>query len=235
MAKRRRLPESRTVYQWHRHASSLLIMNDQGASVRLSPEAFGVSGRDRSWNSFAQNFLSANEPQLRAWKCAPPLCRCRQDQPLREARRHGRCRSPSLCHDPQGHRRSGSPATVRLGRHRTAPPGNRLDRIAPTPGVPLGAWRGPRSPTLGVGRADPRTLSDTHPRIDARVPPARGGEAITSWADHLAAICQRACQPWRVPPIAMPVSRAWPRHAVAGDAEVGAGGCPSLADSLDGC
>ena len=73
MAKRRRLPESRTVYQWHRRSSSLLVLNDQGASVRLSPEAFGVTGRDRSWNSFAQNFLSANEPQLRALEARTAL------------------------------------------------------------------------------------------------------------------------------------------------------------------
>ncbi len=73
MARRRRLPESRTVYQWQRRLSSLLVLNDQGAPVRLSPEAFGITGRDRSWNSFAQNFLSANEPQLRAMEACTTL------------------------------------------------------------------------------------------------------------------------------------------------------------------
>ena len=66
MAKRRRPPESRTIYQWQRRSPSMLILNDQGASARVSAEAFGITGRDRSWNSYAQNFLSANGAQLRA-------------------------------------------------------------------------------------------------------------------------------------------------------------------------
>ena len=73
MAKRKRPPESRTVYHWQRRSSSLLVLNDQGASVKLNPEAFGVMGRDRSWNSFAQNFLSANEPQLQALEARAAL------------------------------------------------------------------------------------------------------------------------------------------------------------------
>ena len=65
-------PKLRAVYQWQRRSPSLLVLNDQGAPARLRPEAFGITGRDRSWNSFAQNFLSANEPQLRRWRHVPP-------------------------------------------------------------------------------------------------------------------------------------------------------------------
>lgn len=73
MVRRRRPPETGTVYPWQRRASSLLVLNDQGAPLRLNPESFGATGRDRSWNSFAQNFLSANEPHLRALEARAAL------------------------------------------------------------------------------------------------------------------------------------------------------------------
>ncbi len=73
MAKRRRPPESRTVHQWQRRSSSLLVLNDQGVPARVSPDAFGITGRDRSWNRFAQHFLSANQPQFRALEARAAL------------------------------------------------------------------------------------------------------------------------------------------------------------------
>ena len=42
-------------------------------SVRIEPQTFGIQARDRSWNHFARDLISANSPQLEALAVAPIL------------------------------------------------------------------------------------------------------------------------------------------------------------------
>lgn len=52
------------IASWKPKNPLLLILSDQSAQVRFSPEKLGLKGRDRSWNPWASNFLRVNRPQL---------------------------------------------------------------------------------------------------------------------------------------------------------------------------
>jgi hypothetical protein len=73
MAKRRRSSARLRMPEWERRARCLVKLSDQGSPIRLDAESFGVQGRDRSWNLFAQNFLSANQPQFESLDIRPAL------------------------------------------------------------------------------------------------------------------------------------------------------------------
>ena len=54
----------------------LLVLNDQGHLRSVTLDLFGSpSGRDRSWNPYAQAFIQANRSQLDAIEVQPQLCR----------------------------------------------------------------------------------------------------------------------------------------------------------------
>ena len=48
-------------------------VSDQGTPIHVDPEIFGIQGRDRTWNHFAQSFISANRPQFQALELQPTL------------------------------------------------------------------------------------------------------------------------------------------------------------------
>jgi len=73
MAKRRQPFRWHKLPEWKRRSRCLVKLADQGAPMRLDPETSGVQGRDRSWTLFAQNFLSANQPQFHALEIQPTL------------------------------------------------------------------------------------------------------------------------------------------------------------------
>lgn len=58
---------------WRPQEHQLLVLDDQGAPKSIKPSDFGIGGRDRSWNAQAQNFISANLPQLHALSVEPEL------------------------------------------------------------------------------------------------------------------------------------------------------------------
>ena len=66
MARRKKSTQQRSLPEWHRRATQLIRMADQGRPLRLEAEQFDIPGRDRSWNLFAQSFLSANQPSFTA-------------------------------------------------------------------------------------------------------------------------------------------------------------------------
>lgn len=51
----------------------MIRLADQGRPESIQPELFGIQGRDRSWNLFAQNFLNANQSALAAIDVQPRL------------------------------------------------------------------------------------------------------------------------------------------------------------------
>ncbi len=59
--------------EWQRRTGCLLRLEDQGRSVRLDPATFGIQSRDRTWNLFARDLISANSPQLEAVAVTPIL------------------------------------------------------------------------------------------------------------------------------------------------------------------
>src|SRR5271157_3153376 len=59
--------------EWPRRTGCLLRLEDQGRSVRLDPETLGIQSRDRTWNLFARDLISANSPQLQAVAVTPIL------------------------------------------------------------------------------------------------------------------------------------------------------------------
>lgn len=61
------------VSTWQPKERPLIVLSDQGAERRLSPEIFGTVGRDRSWNASADNFLHVNHPQLESLAIAARL------------------------------------------------------------------------------------------------------------------------------------------------------------------
>lgn len=73
MAKRKKSLQQQSLPEWQRRATQLIRMADQGHPLRLEAEQFDIQGRDRSWNLFAQNFLSANQPSFSALDVAPSL------------------------------------------------------------------------------------------------------------------------------------------------------------------
>ena len=73
MAKRKKSSQQRSLPEWQRRTTQLMRMADQGNPLRLEAEQFDIQGRDRSWNLFAQNFLSANQPSFSALDIAPSL------------------------------------------------------------------------------------------------------------------------------------------------------------------
>ncbi len=64
MAKRRKSSQPRALPEWQRRTNQLIRMVDQGSPLQLNAEQFDIQGRDRSWNLFAQNFISANLPSF---------------------------------------------------------------------------------------------------------------------------------------------------------------------------
>lgn len=73
MAKRKKSSQQRFLPEWQRRTTQLIRMADHGNPLRLEAEQFDIQGRDRSWNLFAQNFLSANQPSFSALDIAPSL------------------------------------------------------------------------------------------------------------------------------------------------------------------
>ncbi len=73
MATRKKTSQQRSLPEWHRRTTQLYRMTDQGMPLRLEAEKFDVPGRDRSWNLFAQNFLSANHTSFAALDVTPNL------------------------------------------------------------------------------------------------------------------------------------------------------------------
>lgn len=55
-----------SVSEWRPRQRQLLVLSDQGSGKRVSPDVFGVHGRDRSWNAYADNFFAVNRPQFAA-------------------------------------------------------------------------------------------------------------------------------------------------------------------------
>ncbi len=49
---------------WRPRERTLLVLAEQSAGHSISPQIFGVHGRDRSWTIYADNFLRVNRPQL---------------------------------------------------------------------------------------------------------------------------------------------------------------------------
>lgn len=69
-----RKPKSaKTLSLWQPRSRPLLVLSDQGAARPLAPHLFGVAGRDRSWNPYAENFISANRANLDALAITPEL------------------------------------------------------------------------------------------------------------------------------------------------------------------
>jgi 5-methylcytosine-specific restriction endonuclease McrBC regulatory subunit McrC len=54
------------VSEWQPRERPLLLLTDQGNDRCVSPDIFGVRGRDRSWNAYADNFFAVNRPQFAA-------------------------------------------------------------------------------------------------------------------------------------------------------------------------
>ncbi len=73
MARIKQLHRTIPLPEWHRRAGCLLRLEDQGRSIRIEPETFGIQARDRSWNHFARDLISANSPQLNSLDVAPVL------------------------------------------------------------------------------------------------------------------------------------------------------------------
>ncbi len=75
MAQARRARRRQPVFvsAWKPKQRPLLTLSDQGAPVTIEPGLFGIGGRDRSWNAHAENFISANRPQLAALDVRPEL------------------------------------------------------------------------------------------------------------------------------------------------------------------
>ncbi len=73
MARTRRGGRRRQVFvsAWKPKRRPLITLSDQGTPVSIEPELFGIGGRDRSWNAHAENFISANRPQLAALEVQP--------------------------------------------------------------------------------------------------------------------------------------------------------------------
>lgn len=61
------------VSAWQPKQRPLLTLSDQGTPLSIQPGLFGIGGRDRSWNAHAENFISANLPQLSALGVQPEL------------------------------------------------------------------------------------------------------------------------------------------------------------------
>jgi len=61
------------VSSWKPRERPLLTLSDQGETVSIKTGLFGIGGRDRSWNAHAENFISANRPQLAALDVQPEL------------------------------------------------------------------------------------------------------------------------------------------------------------------
>ncbi len=72
-ARRNRRRQPVFVSAWKPKQRPLLMLYDQGAPVSIDPALFGIGGRDRSWNTHAENFISANRPQLTALDVQPEL------------------------------------------------------------------------------------------------------------------------------------------------------------------
>ena len=75
MARARRKGRRQPVFvsAWQPKQRPLLTLSDQGAPLSIEPGLFGIGGRDRSWNAHAENFISANRPQLSALDVRPEL------------------------------------------------------------------------------------------------------------------------------------------------------------------
>jgi hypothetical protein len=73
MAKRKPSKPRRRLPEWERREHSLIKLSDQGAPLRLDAATFGAAGRDRSWNLFARNFLSANQAHFSPLEVQPVL------------------------------------------------------------------------------------------------------------------------------------------------------------------
>ena len=55
---------------WRPRQRPLIVLSDQGSAHAVSPEMFGISGRDRTWNPHAENFICANRANLAALEVA---------------------------------------------------------------------------------------------------------------------------------------------------------------------
>jgi len=75
MARAHRARRHRPIFvsAWKPKQRPLLTLSDQGVPVTVDPERFGIGGRERSWNAYAENFISANRPQLAALDIQPEL------------------------------------------------------------------------------------------------------------------------------------------------------------------
>lgn len=56
---------------WKPKQRPLLTLLDQGKPLPIAPGLFGIAGRDQSWNTHAENFISANRPQFSALEVMP--------------------------------------------------------------------------------------------------------------------------------------------------------------------
>ena len=73
MARTRSQQARNSFREWSRDSGFLVRMEDQGRPTRLDPGAFGVRGRDRTWNLFARDLISSNSPQFQALEVTPTL------------------------------------------------------------------------------------------------------------------------------------------------------------------
>jgi hypothetical protein len=52
--------------KWKPRENCLVVLPDQGAARKLSPDLLGTKGRDRTWNAYIDSFLRANGAMLNA-------------------------------------------------------------------------------------------------------------------------------------------------------------------------
>ena len=177
--------------EWQRRSGCLLRLEDQGRSVRIEPETFGIQSRDRSWNLFARDLISANAPQLEAVAVdAGAGGRTRSDSSLPPPGWNHWLRSPTVTDDAEGDWRFGSSTAVRLERYWSAIAGDRLDGIATASAVSAGAGCSEGGTSLGSRRSDPRTISGAACRDHARFSVAGRDTSVTAGPDSLGPLSQ---------------------------------------------
>lgn len=81
---RQRRSGSRTVLSsWSRAPRPLLVLDDGGPPLSVPPTIFGLTGRDRSWNAQAENFVAANREPLQALEVTVDFSPSREGLQLR--------------------------------------------------------------------------------------------------------------------------------------------------------
>ena len=83
MPKATRRASTAVASAWRPRTYSPIKLDDQGAPYIVPPSLFPIAGRDQSWNTRADNFLHANQPQLNALEVEAQLVSKRDEIQLR--------------------------------------------------------------------------------------------------------------------------------------------------------